>query len=339
MDGWKENWEYLKGKVTPYIDRFMDNPVGRYAKETYYIRKSQKTLQKGIHRTAKGIAYIVIYLQCMEMMADIPPGMVLLVWLMLIRGMYHVLKGFYLYYRSIVSRRKAKGKPAPRKIRWMFLTYPSMAVLAVLMALYIFAIPPLESPLELQDGYRWFTWPLIYLVTFVIWAITIKITLLSLFRAYNIGDRLAKISHDAKIIRSGLHGKKITKNQMWLFLSGFIPIIGLIITVTLTSVFRFLSSLASHFFFGVDRFESLGETAINEILGTGYTIGAIDPHLASWYSLWGIYIMCVILISGLSYLRTFSILNGLYSGRLHSPMGKKIETYLDFKKHRMENKK
>lgn len=87
MDGWKENWEYLKGKVTPYIDRFMDNPVGRYAKETYYIRKSQKTLQKGIHRTAKGIAYIVIYLQCMEMMADIPPGMVLLVWLMLIRGM------------------------------------------------------------------------------------------------------------------------------------------------------------------------------------------------------------------------------------------------------------
>ena len=307
----------------------MNNPLGRYVTESYHIRKSQKTLRLGIYRISKGLSYILLFSLCYRYLDVIPIGMILVIFLLLLRGIYHLILGPYNFYRSNRSAKKSRESSTKKKINWLFLYYYAFFLLGLLMIVYIFLVPALKTPVELYDDYIWYEWPLIYLLTWLVWIITLRLTLVSLFRSYNLGDRLARIIHDVGILRSLKEKKRIESKQIFLLLSGFIPASGLLILVLFSSASRFVLAGLSHFFFDTRRFTSLAEDLISHFIYSDFTIYTFSSHLEEWYSHWVIYILAVILIGTLSFLKTLFILKGLYRGKMRSPMGRKIETYFE----------
>ena len=304
----------------------------KYIIKRYQIKKTHKKFKKGIYRTTKGLAYILLYFLTYQHIPDLPFGALVLIHLILIRGIYHLLVGPYNFHKSNRSRKKSRRSSREKRAGWLVLYYYSFVVLILLLSVYIFIIPHLSSFYSLVYSYEWYEWFFIFFAIWIIWVLTIRLTLISLFRSYNLGDRLAKIIHDAGILKTMFKLEKIESKQILLFLSGIVPITGLMILVMFSSILRLVLAGLTYFFFESTDFTSLGERFLSAIFGLDFSLSSLGLPLDEWYSRWLIYLISVVLIGMVSFIRTFASLKGIYRGKLRSPMGRRIHTYREYKK-------
>jgi len=310
--------------------RLGEIPVIRYVRWSRDMKTAYKRTFKGLLKTLKGLAFILVILASAMHIPEIPPGMGLVIILLGFLGIVNFARGINLMIRARRSAKRSREETGHRKKRYVLLWTNMTFLIAIVSITFLFIIERLSAPQELRGDQKWFVWPVVYLGMFIIWSIVARSMVLCGARAFKVGDRLARVQHDRRLFKKKEDWKK--KKRRFVLFAGYLPVIGLsfivLLIVSLKLLLRFLMELA----FDIEGVTSIGEETIRVAIGNGYSLGDISGFFTTWYGPLILYIGVIMLIGVFSNLRTKAMIWSQGTDRYYSHMGKRITLAKDLRK-------
>ena len=315
-----------------FIDRKFPNfsPVFDYLRKRYHGKRSQKLFLKGTTRLTKAIAYVLVFFTSLSAMGKAPLGARVIVLLFGIWSLHHFImapfsfrKSYKYYWRSHRPKgiRKDTRRSSVLMLIGLFL-FPGLT--------YLFVVPSLGTPILAAENYTWYVWPLLFLLSFIIWRIALRVILFAYLRAFRLGSKMARVHHDRKLFKMGrLHFPDAREIKM-LMLTSYIPIFTLILLLAGTLLVRGTFTIISHIEFGWEAKENLGDLLIDLLFKEGFTLSeTIFPGFPVWIFPLLLFSFNVPLIALISYFRKRIGLSMRNSEEAQSPMGRKIRAVMD----------
>jgi hypothetical protein len=308
---------------------FWDHPAFTYWKMSRYTKRSYRKMFKGLLLSLKGLAYILILVSALKEVDEIPVIMVIVSVLIGLKGSFNLIKGFYLMIRARVLGKRSRGKRGKRLWKYYF-AWTNTSFLIILLSLgFLFITEQLSAPHEIGGDLQWFVWPFVYLGMFILWSVTVRSMLLGGARAFKVGDKLARVRHDRKLITKMEGGTK--KGLLALLFTGYIPVLGLIFMIGLISLLKLLLRWLLEVVFDISTASSIGEELLKATAGTGLALSDLSPFFATWYGPILFYILIVTLVGMFSNLRTRAMLSTHYQETFQSSMGRRINLVKELK--------
>jgi hypothetical protein len=321
--------EYLRLKKN--ISRLGELPVVRYLRWSRYTKGIYKNTFKGLLKSLKGVAFLLVLLASAREIPYLPLGMGLIVILLGLKGIFNLARGLDLMIKVRKMAKKVRGERVNRKWRYILLWTNMTFLIILLSSTFLFTIERLSAPQEIRGDQEWYVWPFIYLGMFIIWSIIARSMVLGGARAFKVGDRLARVQHDRALFKK-TNGWKQSKKK-FVLLAGYVPVIGLafmlFLIVLLKLLLRFLMKLA----FDIDKATSIGEEGLRLAFGRGTAMNDLHPFFGTWYGPLILYLGVIILIGVFSNLRTRAIIRSYHLESYHSHMGQRIKLAKELKKN------
>ncbi|MGA1848059.1 MAG: hypothetical protein ACMUHB_01840 [Thermoplasmatota archaeon] len=299
-----------------------DHPAFRYWKMERYTKRSYRKMFKGLLLCLKGLAYVLIMVSALGEFGEIPVFMLIISVLMGLKGIYNLIKGSYLMIRARILGKRSRGKRGKRLWKYYF-AWTNTSFLIILVSLsFLFITEHLSAPHDIGGNLPWFVWPFVYLGMFILWSVTVRSMLLGGARAFKVGDKMARVRHDRKLI-SRMDGER-RKGLVALLLTSYIPVIGLVFMIGLISLLKLLLRWLLEVVFDISTASSIGEELLRVTAGAGLSLSDLSPFFATWFGPILFYILMVALIGIFSNLRTRAMLSTHYQETFQSSMGRRI---------------
>ena len=311
------------------FSRFGELPLVRYWKWSRYTKGAYKNMWKGLLKTLKGIAYVLILLYSVRMIPDIPVGMGVLVILIGLKGAFNLARGLHLSLKARRMAEKSRGKRGKRSWKYFLLWTNSTYMIAIISLSFLFIVEHLKAPQEIRGDQPWYIWPLIYFGVWLIWSVAARSMILGGARAFKVGDRLAKVHHDQMMLREALGDNK--KKKM-ILATGYVPLIGLAFMIFLIILLKMLLRFILKAAFDMEMAKSIGENIIRLVFGPDLSLSDLSPFFGTWYGPLVLYVAVVFLICLFAYLRSFAMIRAGYRDRFHSHLGKRFKLFKELRK-------
>ena len=94
------------------LNKLGEFPLVRYWRWSRYTKGAYKNMWKGLLKTLKGIAYILILLYSVNEIPDISLGMGVLVILIGLKGVFNLARGLHLTLKARRMAEKSRGERA-----------------------------------------------------------------------------------------------------------------------------------------------------------------------------------------------------------------------------------
>jgi len=327
----RHSWYVRFKEETGFI---WEHPAFRYWKMSRYTKRSYRKMFKGLLLSLKGLAYLLILVSALSEIGDIPVSMVIISVLIGLKGVYNLIRGSYLMIRARFLGKRSRGERGKRLWKYYF-AWTNTTFLIILLSLsFLFITEQLSPPHEIGGYLEWFVWPFIYLGMIVLWSVTVRSMLLGGARAFKVGDRLARVRHDRRLIYR--LGGKSRKGLIALLLTSYIPVLGLVFMIALISLLKLLLRWLLEVVFDLPTAGSIGEELLEVTAGAGLSLSDLSPFFASWYGPILFYISVVSLIVVFSNLRTRAMLSTHYQETFQSSMGRRIGLVKELKNKKNE---
>jgi hypothetical protein len=203
-------------------------------------------------------------------------------------------------------------------------------LIILLSSSFLFITEHLSAPHDIGGDLPWFVWPFVYLGMFILWSVTVRSMLLGGARAFKVGDRLARVRHDRKLISRMESERK--KGLIALLLTSYIPVIGLMFMIVMISLLKLLLRWLLEVVFDISTASSIGEELLRVTAGSGLSLSDLSPFFATWFGPLIFYIGIVTLIGIFSNLRTRAMLSTHYQETFQSSMGRRIDLVKELKR-------
>jgi hypothetical protein len=164
----------------------------------------------------------------------------------------------------------------------------------------------------------------------ILWSVTVRSMLLGGARAFKVGDKLARVRHDRKLISRMDGERKIGLKA--LLLTSYIPVIGLMFMIAMISLLKLLLRWLLEVVFDISTASSIGEELLRVTAGAGLSLSDLSPFFATWFGPILFYIIVVTLICIFSNLRTRAMLSTHYQETFQSSMGRRIDLVKELKR-------
>lgn len=317
-----EDNTWINGMFKLSIPRSLDQ-----IKKSFFRWRKQKLIMGGISRITRSTMYILILLiTIMEGSLEEP--------LPFIMGIVIGLRGFHLLisgsfklhgaYRSIGKTRSDDRTAGPIKVTF----YRSLWLIYLIPILtYFFILPTLTTPIDLSRDHSWYIWPLIFVIYWIIWRIVLRALLHAYIRAYIVGNKLARLHHDKKIISSGY--KYVNRTLKRLINSSYIPIISLMFLVVISGFLKVIYSIFRTFVLERIYVDTIADLIIDTLLKGNFSLNdIIFPSLPIWMTPLILYFVNVALIFTGAYIRS-RIRSVLYNRKgFKSSVGRLIDIFM-----------
>ncbi|MGA1819399.1 MAG: hypothetical protein ACMUHU_00155 [Thermoplasmatota archaeon] len=311
------------------FSRFGELPLVRYWKWSRYTKGSYRNMWKGLLKTLKGIAYILILLYSVAMIPDIPPGMGVLVILIGLKGAFNLARGIQLSVKARRMAEKSRGEKGKRSWKYFLLWTNSTYMIAIISLSFLFIVEHLKAPQEIRGDQPWYIWPAIYLGVWLVWSIVARSMVLGGARAFKVGDRLAKVHHDQMMLRKVLGD---SAKRKVLLATGYVPLIGLAFMIFLIILLKMLLRYILKAAFDIDSATSIGESIIRLAFGPDLSLLDLSPFFGTWIGPLVLYVVVVFLICLFAYLRSFAMIRAEYGDRFHSHLGKRFKLFRELRR-------
>ncbi|MBN1538781.1 MAG: hypothetical protein JW939_01450 [Candidatus Thermoplasmatota archaeon] len=303
------------------ISRLGEFPIIRYLMWSRYTKGAYKKMWKGLLKSLKGIAYILIFLYSVKEITRLPLGMGLLVLIIGSRGVLNLARGIYLSLRARSMAGKSRGERVERRWKYYMLWTHSTVLIAIMSLSFLLIIEQIKAPQVIRGDKPWYIWPFVYLGIWVIWSLVTRSMVLGGARAFKVGDRLAKVQHDRKMLNK-VPGEG--KGRRILLATVYVPLIGLAVMLFLVILLKVLLRFLLKTIFDIEQATSIGEEIARLVLGTGFSLSDISSLLGTWYGPLLLYLVVIVLICFFAYLRSFAMIRAAYRDGFHSHLGKRI---------------
>lgn len=308
---------------------FGEIPLLRYLRWSHYTRGIYKNTFKGLLKTLKGLAFLLVLIASAKDIPHIPVGMGLVVIFLGLKGVYNVARGLALMIKARKMVKKVRGERAQRKWRYILLWTNMTFLIGLLSVSFLFIVERLSAPQEIRGSQEWYIWPFIYLGMYILWSITARSLVLGGARAFKIGDRLARIQHDRALFKK-TEGWKQSGDRLVL-MAGYIPVIGLAFMVFFIVLLKLFLRLLMKLAFDIEWATSIGEEGLRLAFGGGLSLGDLHPFFTTWLGPLVLYAGVILLIGVFSNLRTRAIIRSHQKDSYHSHMGRRITMAKDIK--------
>ncbi|MBN1389110.1 MAG: hypothetical protein JXA22_00550 [Candidatus Thermoplasmatota archaeon] len=317
------------GRLKRAFLRLSDLPAVKYLKWSRYTKGAYKKMWKGLLKSLKGIAYIMILLYSVREIPDLPLGMGVLVILIGLKGVYNVARGIQMSRKARSMAEKSKGPRDERRWRYFMLWTHSTVLIALVSLSFLFIVEHFKAPQVIRGDHPWYMWPFIYTAIWIVWSVVTRSMVIGGARAFKVGDRLAKVHHDRKMLADVI-GKD--RNGRFILASVYVPLFGLAFMVILIIFAKVLLRFLLEKVFEIENATSIGEEMTRMAFGSGFTLSDIDPFFGTWFGPLILYLVVVFLICVFAYLRSFAMIRANYRNRFHSHLGRRIVLANELKK-------
>lgn len=313
-----------------WVNRLFDISIPRSIdqfKKSFLRWRKKKLIMGGISSITRSIMYILILIiTLMEGGLDDPFPFLFGI-LIGLRGIHLLLSGSFKLrgaYRSMSKTRSDKEIVEPMKLAF----YRSLWLIYIVPILtYLFILPTLITPFDVSRGYSWYIWPLIFIIYWLIWRIVLRVLIHAYVRAYIVGNKLARVHHDKRIIRKGY--KDISRSLIRLINSSYIPIISLLLIVIITGFLKVIYSIFRTFVMEKIFVDTIADLIIDTILEGNFSLNeTVFPSLPIWMTPLLLYFLNIGLIFSCAYMRS-RIRSDLYNRKgFKSSMGRLIDIFM-----------
>lgn len=301
--------------------RLRELPLVKYLMWSRYTKGAYKKMWKGLLKSLKGIAYILILLYSVPEITQLPLGMGVLVVIIGAKGVLNLARGIYLSLRARSMAGKSRGERVDRRWQYYMLWTHSTVLIVIVSLSFLFIIEHFKAPQVIRGDKPWYIWPIVYFAIWVVWSLVTRSMVLGGARAFKVGDRLAKVQHDRKMLKEvPAEGK----GRRILLATVYVPLIGLAVMIFLVILLKVLLRFLLKTIFDIEQATSIGEEIARISLGTGFSLSDISSLFGTWYGPLLLYFVVIVLICFFAYLRSFAMIRAEYRDRFHSHLGKRI---------------
>ena len=321
--------EHYSGKNNTWINGLFEISIPRsldQLKKSFFRWRKKKLIMGGISKITRSTMYIpILLITIMEGSLEEPLPFILGI-LIGLRGIQLLFSGSLKLlgaYRSMAKTRADDQIIDPIKVVF----YRSLWLIYVIPILtYLFILPTLITPIDLSREYSWHIWPLIFIIYWIIWRIVLRALLHAYVRAYFVGNKLARLHHDKRIIRRGY--KYVSRSLRRLINSSYIPIISLLFIVVISGFLKVIYSIFRAFVLDKIYVDTIADLIIDTILKGNFSLNeTVFPSLPIWMTPLLLYFLNVGLIFTGAYTRS-RIRSSLYNKKgFKSSIGRLIDIF------------
>lgn len=313
------------------LRRLGDIPVVRYIRWSRNMKAAYKSAFKGLLRSLKGIAFLLVLLASAKEIPNIPLGMGVIIILLGLLGILNISRGINLMFKARRSSKRSREERKDEKWRYVLLWTNMTFLIALVSVTFLFIIERLSAPQEIRGDQPWYIWPFLYLGMFIIWSIVARSMVLGGARAFKVGDKLARVQHDRDLFKKTEDWKK--RKRRFVLLAGYLPVLGLAFVVFLIALLKLLLRFLMELVYDIDSATSIGEEIIRIAFGRGLSLGDISSFFTTWYGPLLLYTGVIFLIGIFSNLRTRAMIWSQDRDRYYSHMGRRIKLAKEIKKN------